>query len=419
MMKIDKFEKILISKKKYYIGGFIVLLLSSFGLSYSFFTSQTDTSKNTNVKIANKTVDKLTFSVGDNISISATSSNFKTGASNISGSTTASANIIASNTAESITNTYNLYLEILTNNFVYSDGSTPEILLTIVDPSGNPVTSLTGYTYLTSHGVSGFDVTTASGLINIAKDYSITTSDYTTGTTQTWNVTLTLLALDTDQSPNANKSLNAKLIAEHDYYVPSNYTQLTYLESSGTQYIDTGYILTSGKEKTYLDFMKTNTDTFTSLFGSNSPASNTVYTITPHGTTSLNIYCGDNTNGALPITVNTEYLLSIEATNLSVTTNITDKTNNSTTVTNTYSYTINNGDLSTVSNSIYLFGTHSPSGGAQTSSERIYEFKLWDNDVLVRDMVPVLNGSSVPGMYDKITGTFYQNLGNGDFTYIS
>ena len=82
-------------------------------------------------------------------------------------------------------------------------------------------------------------------------------------------------------------------------------------------------------------------------------------------------------------------------------------------------YTINNGDLSTVSNSIYLFGTHSPSGGAQTSSERIYEFKLWDNDVLVRDMVPVLNGSSVPGMYDKITGTFYQNLGTGDFTYNS
>ena len=165
--------------------------------------------------------------------------------------------------------------------------------------------------------------------------------------------------------------------------------------------------------------MKTNTDTFTSLFGSNSPATNTVYTITPHGTTSLNIYCGDNTNGALPITVNTEYLLTIEAANLSVTTNLTDKTNNSTTVTNTYSYTINNGDLSTVSNSIYLFGTHSPSGGAQTSSERIYEFKLWDNDVLVRDMVPVLNGSSVPGMYDKITGTFYQNLGTGDFTYNS
>ena len=49
------------------------------------------------------------------------------------------------------------------------------------------------------------------------------------------------------------------------------------------------------------------------------------------------------------------------------------------------------------------------------SSVRMYNFKIYDNDVLVRDMIPVLDPTGTPCMYDKVEGKFYYNSGTGDF----
>lgn len=48
---------------------------------------------------------------------------------------------------------------------------------------------------------------------------------------------------------------------------------------------------------------------------------------------------------------------------------------------------------------------------------KIYYLKIWDNDVLVRDLVPAkrLSDNSV-GMYDTVEGKFYTNAGTGTFT---
>ena len=46
---------------------------------------------------------------------------------------------------------------------------------------------------------------------------------------------------------------------------------------------------------------------------------------------------------------------------------------------------------------------------------RVYKFKLTDNDVLVRDMIPVLDMDGTPCMYDKVEGKFYYNQGTGQF----
>ncbi len=46
---------------------------------------------------------------------------------------------------------------------------------------------------------------------------------------------------------------------------------------------------------------------------------------------------------------------------------------------------------------------------------KIYFTKLYDNNILVRDMIPVLDKNGTPCMYDKVSNTFFYNAGTGDF----
>ena len=46
---------------------------------------------------------------------------------------------------------------------------------------------------------------------------------------------------------------------------------------------------------------------------------------------------------------------------------------------------------------------------------RIYYTKIWQDDILVRDFIPVLDGNGVPCMYDKVENKFYYNQGTGQF----
>ncbi len=46
---------------------------------------------------------------------------------------------------------------------------------------------------------------------------------------------------------------------------------------------------------------------------------------------------------------------------------------------------------------------------------KIYYFKIWNNNILVRDFIPVLDKDGVPCMYDLVEHKFYYNAGTGDF----
>ena len=108
--------------------------------------------------------------------------------------------------------------------------SKPEIILTVTDPEGNPVTSIDGLTYVpnvqttTSDGstqtVSGFDITTAKGLFAVASNYSITANS-TIPTTQNWNFTATFINLDSDQQGNTDKSMDAEIIIQQNELKPT------------------------------------------------------------------------------------------------------------------------------------------------------------------------------------------------------
>src|SRR5699024_2475153 len=106
-------------------------------------------SANTNVNVQTNTTDNLSFSVGEPISITANQDNFAQGLGNQAGSTTATATLTANNATNSAAANYYLYLDVTNNNFEYTvDSNTPELILTITDPDGTELTSLSGYKYV-------------------------------------------------------------------------------------------------------------------------------------------------------------------------------------------------------------------------------------------------------------------------------
>ena len=188
----------------------ITLIAVVVGATYAYFQAQGGGSSDIDASVITSTTDKLSFQVGNGINISASQENFAQGLGNRTGSTTASAMLTANNATNTATRNYNLYLDIKNNGFTYTvDENTPELILTITDPDGTELESLSGYEHVTVGEVSGFDITEASNAILIADNYEITASPEIT---QTWNITVTFINLDSDQNKNTGKTFAADVI---------------------------------------------------------------------------------------------------------------------------------------------------------------------------------------------------------------
>ena len=48
---------------------------------------------------------------------------------------------------------------------------------------------------------------------------------------------------------------------------------------------------------------------------------------------------------------------------------------------------------------------------------RIYGFKIYENNILVVNLIPVLDDNKVPCFYDKISNELLYNKGTGEFNY--
>ena len=185
----------------------IALLVGKLTFSYLGPTLGEDLSNEGEVTASG---DTLIFTKGSNLSLSATTDNFQTGGSNLSSTTNPKVRLIASSKTNSASATYYVGVVINSNSYTYTTSdNTAEVILTIKDENGSNVTSgVDGLTYVTSGGVSGFDVTGKTGLFNIKTDYPISTTSSNTGTTHTWTFTLTFVHLGTDQSDNENASMD-------------------------------------------------------------------------------------------------------------------------------------------------------------------------------------------------------------------
>ena len=204
------------------IISLIALALTLVTATFAYFMAQTGEGKSTDIKINASTVDTLTFETGSALNLNLNQDNFASGVGNQTGTTYAKAMLTANNKTNTATEHYYMYLNISENNFIYTQGDTiPEILLSIKDTNENEITSITGLTYktvtdATGNVLKGFDITTKYGVIPILKNREITT---TSSKTEQWNITITFLNHNFNQSKNAGKSFSGKVLIQTDKVV--------------------------------------------------------------------------------------------------------------------------------------------------------------------------------------------------------
>ena len=197
----------------------IVLLVLIVGATYAYFQASGGTGTSANLRVTTYTTDVFNFEVGNDILIYADATSFASGKGNASGSTFAKAILTANNKTNTATEHYYLYLNISNNTFLYTQNeNTPELLLTVTDVGGNAVTDITSLTYKTvtdgkGASISGYDITNKSGVITLFNNKEITASPTKT---DEWNITVTLVNYDKDQSNNMGKKFNAKLMIQKE-----------------------------------------------------------------------------------------------------------------------------------------------------------------------------------------------------------
>ena len=213
----------------------LALLVLIIGATYAYFQASGGDGTSANLRVTTYTTDIITFEVGSNINIETNATLFSQGKGNASGTTFARATLTANNKTNSATENYNLFLNISDNTFVYSvDTNTPELILTIKDKSNNEVTSIEGLTYKTvtdgkGTTIKGFDITNKNGLLTLFNKDITTTSK----TVEEWNVTVTFVNYNKDQTKNAGKKFDAQLIISKDNF--SDYTPNTINTLSATK----------------------------------------------------------------------------------------------------------------------------------------------------------------------------------------
>ena len=191
--------------------------------------------------------------------------------------------------------------------------------------------------------------------------------------------------------------------------MPDGYTRLQYIESTGTQYIDTGVKINSEKvnvkTKVLFPVLENTKTIFGSQIDTSSGFGGLVFYQPSYG--GLGGCFGSSYNNATyqSISTNTVYNIEYGANNGNGSLSI-----NGITLNTTYTGTL-------ISNKTwYIFWSN---GGRAEYKIKIqmYGIQLYDNDVLVFNGIPAKrNSDNVIGMWDKVTQTFFTNSGTGSFT---
>lgn len=191
--------------------------------------------------------------------------------------------------------------------------------------------------------------------------------------------------------------------------LPKEYTQLEYIESTGTQYIDTDV-----EAKLGLDFytrFSISSDTTTGVqFGGVKLSNQQLYSIVGLSSNGTNFAFRFNDTfyeSTIPIEKNKIYNSYTKFSKDSQLLKIDDSL--------IYKQTINSNFSSDTT--ITIFGYNQDGEVIRENvSWRLYSFKILENNNVIRYFVPVYNTKEEEsGLYDIVNGKFYKNSGEGTF----
>lgn len=184
-------------------------------------------------------------------------------------------------------------------------------------------------------------------------------------------------------------------------------TELAYIESTGTQYIDTGLRLNQNS-KLELEMSHFDASIQRMVFGSRSSATKNNFSVVfgpVGGIMSIVTDFDDYRNNRLAYAISGGELFKISISKEKL------KINDLEQAVSTY-------QAFTTPGTAYLFnGNGTYPAGYLPAVMRLYYCKVYNSNKLARDFIPVLDWDDVPCMYDRVTDTLFYNQGTGEFLY--
>lgn len=178
--------------------------------------------------------------------------------------------------------------------------------------------------------------------------------------------------------------------------LPSGYREVEYIESSGNQYINTGF-KPNQNSRIVFDFFPVSIGQ-THLFGSRSSNSSSDYFLT---------LC---TGGYY----RDDYASSKTVTNIVPSNRIIIDKNKNIVSFGSQKYTHPAATFTGVY-PIALFASNTGGNVSYRTSIRLYSCKIYDDGVIVRDFIPCKNSSDIYGLYDTVDNQFYPSATSTPF----
>lgn len=186
----------------------------------------------------------------------------------------------------------------------------------------------------------------------------------------------------------------------------AEYTWLEWIESSGTQWIDTGFVPNQDTRVVFdFEYTKAVSGAQQGVFGSRIALRNAMYLMwTENGNAGWRDGYGTELKYPIGSTISGRVVV--------------DKNKNALSINGTVVYTATYATFNSTY-SLYLLTTNnagSPMIDSYPTYARIYACQIYDNGTLVRDLVPAKRSDGTVGLYDKVNDRFYTNSGTGAFT---
>ena len=179
-------------------------------------------------------------------------------------------------------------------------------------------------------------------------------------------------------------------------------TPIEYIQSDGTQYIDSNFI-PKATTRTIMKAEPTTWSAWSAFFGTrnqSSPTASQAYIAAIPSTTSYRSdYFGSSLTAETPTVV--------QITNIDKNKNICSF--NNIMITNTSS-TANS------TTNMFLLALNDVGTAGYFLSAKLYSCQIYDGDTLVRDFIPIKTTTNIYGLWDKVNSVFYKNAGTGAFT---
>lgn len=182
--------------------------------------------------------------------------------------------------------------------------------------------------------------------------------------------------------------------------IEDEYREVGYIESTGTEWINTGYAINTATDSVYLEFEALDTTIYKWLFGEHD--NNARFGIgTGDGTDKRNVAYGNNTYKVKDTQIyNGKHIFQADSTGVYL---------DGTKIANYSSFQS--------TSSLYLFNLNL-SGGSYQTKARVWKYQHYRNGELIRDMFPCLSKSlNRAGLFDRVSMKFFGNNGTGEFQY--